>query len=96
MVSAMQKPTFIMSVKDALGLHSVKVHVAMSALATYLMTINEAALPILNALPPEMRTKMPYAIGVGLIVVGVIARMLAQPKATGGAVVTNGALANGQ
>lgn len=79
-----------MSVKDALGLHSVKVHVAMSVLVTYLTAVNEAALPILNGLPPEMRAKMPYAIGIGLLVVGVLARMLAQPGAAASAVKANG------
>jgi hypothetical protein len=74
-----------MSVKDALGLHSVRVHIAMSAIVTYLATINEAALPILNQLPPEMRAKMPYAIGLGLMVIGVLARMLAQPNAAASA-----------
>jgi hypothetical protein len=70
-----------MSVRDALGLHSIRVHIIMSTLVTYLLAINEAALPVLNGLPPEMRAKMPYAIGIGLLVIGVIARMLAQPTA---------------
>jgi hypothetical protein len=75
----MKKPRFVMSVRDALGLHSVKVHVLMTGLATYLMAINEAALPLLNALPPEMRAKMPYALGLIILIGGVAARMIAQP-----------------
>jgi hypothetical protein len=68
-----------MNLRQALGLHSVRVHIATSLLATYLATINEAALPVLNGLPPEMRSKLPAAIGFVLIAIGIAARMLAQP-----------------
>lgn len=79
-----RKPSaFVMSVRKSLRLYSVRVHAVMSAAITYLLMVPDAALPLLNALPPEMRREFPFVVGAALVAVGIVARIKAQPKVTG-------------
>lgn len=79
----MPKPALIMSVKDSLRLHSVRLHIALAVALTYLLQVPDAALPLLNALPPELRAKLPWLLGPALVALGVYARLKPQPAVTG-------------
>jgi hypothetical protein len=79
----LKRPTFVMSVRKSFRLHSVRLHLALTAAVTYLLQVPDAALPLLNALPPEMRGSMPWIVGGALVALGVYARLSHQPKVTG-------------
>lgn len=66
-------------------LYSVWFQGAVSAAVGALVMIPDAANSILNSLPPEMRAVVPAGATFALIALGILVRVIHQPKVTGNA-----------